>query len=60
MGADVVDDGGESVGGDGASRLKASKWGLGDSREVGSYQFYAWVSVARCIAGKGQRWTYRR
>ena len=43
VGADVVDEGGDSAGGDGASRRKASNWGFGDSREAGSYQF--WVML---------------
>ena len=35
----MVDDGGERAGGEGTSRRKVSNWGIGDSREGGSYQF---------------------
>jgi len=41
VGAEVVDDGGDKAGGEGASLRNASKWGLGDSRDAGSYQFYS-------------------
>lgn len=47
VGPDVVEEGGDKAGGEGASRRKASKWGLGDSRDVGSYQFYI-VSTQTC------------
>jgi len=40
VGAEVVDDGGERAGGEGASLRKESKWGFGDSRDADSYQFY--------------------
>jgi hypothetical protein len=43
VGADVVEDGGESAGGEGASLRKESKWGFEDSRDADSYQF--WLSV---------------
>jgi len=40
VGAEVVDDGGERAGGEGASLRKESIWGFGDSRDADSYQFY--------------------
>ena len=44
MGADVVEDGGERAGGEGASLRKESKWGFDDSRDADSYQFYSSVN----------------
>ena len=45
MGADVVEDGGERAGGEGASLRKESKWGFGDSRDADSYQFLLLVKL---------------
>jgi len=44
VGAEVVEDGGESAGGEGASLRKESKWGFDDSRDADSYQFYSSVN----------------
>ena len=43
VGAEVVEEGGERAGGEGAPLRNASNWGFGDSRDCGSYQF--WISV---------------